>query len=294
MKFALGASGVQAMKYPLVAKRGEEAGFESFWMPEHLVMPTEVPNLYPYTPGWVPPITEKTQLYDPWVTLGWVAAQTETINLGTGVFILPLRHPLYTARQVATLDMISRGRVLLGVGAGWQPQEFDYVGLGFKNRGRRMEECFEVLRKLWTQPVIEHHGEFFDFGPCTFEPKPTRPGGPPIMVAGNSEIALRRTGQFGDGWVGHAPTLEENKEFVAKIKMYRQEFGRANTPFEFHSSLKKDLPGPPTLDDAKRMEEIGITQIQVTPWPAFQRKVTIDEMYEAIDDFGNNVIAKFS
>ena len=132
LKFGLGASGVQAMKYPLIAKKGEEAGFESFWMPEHLIMPTEVPNKYPYTPGMVPPINSKTQMYDPWVTLGWVAAVTEKINLATGVFILPLRHPIYTARQVATLDMISQGRVQLGVGAGWQPDEFDYVDLGWR------------------------------------------------------------------------------------------------------------------------------------------------------------------
>lgn len=294
MKFALAASGVQAMKYPLIAQRAEHAGYESFWMPEHLIMPTEVPNLYPYTPGWVPPINEKTQLYDPWVTLGWVAAQTSTINLGTGVFILPLRHPIYTARQVATLDMLSQGRVLMGVGAGWQPQEFDYVGLGFKSRGRRMEECFEVLRKLWTERIIEHHGEFFDFGPCMFEPKPTRPGGPPIMVAGNSDVALRRAGQFGDGWVAHAPTFDECNAMVTKINTHRREFGRESAPFEFTSSLKKDTLDPITLEEAKRMEDIGIDRIQVTPWPSFGRKVSLEERFEAIDQFADQVIAKMN
>ena len=294
LKFGLGASGVQAMKYPLIAKKGEEAGFESFWMPEHLIMPTEVPNKYPYTPGMVPPINSKTQMYDPWVTLGWVAAVTEKINLATGVFILPLRHPIYTARQVATLDMISQGRVQLGVGAGWQPDEFDYVDLGWRDRGPRMEECIEVLRKLWTQPVIEHHGRFFDFGPCTFEPKPTRPGGPPITIAGNSEIALRRAGHFGDGWLGHSPTLEENRDMVAKINTYRHELGRNNVPFEFTSSLKKDTPGPLTLDDAKRLEEVGVTRIQVTPWTAFQGKVKIDDMLRAIEDVGDRIISRLN
>lgn len=292
LKFSLAASGVQAMKYPLVAKKAEDCGYNSFFMPEHLIMPVDVPNKYPYTPGYVPPINAKTQLYDPWVALAWVAGSTEKINLGTGIFILPLRHPIYTARQVATADMISRGRIILGVGAGWQPQEFEYVGLSFKDRGHRMEECIEVLRKLWTQPVIEHHGKYFNFGPATFEPKPARPGGPPILIAGNSEVVFRRCGQMGDGWYGHAPTFAENQEFVEKINSYRREFGREKLPFDFATSLKRDRPGPPTLDEAKRMEEIGITTLNITPWVAFQRKVTIDQMYAGIEDFANNVMAK--
>ncbi len=292
MKIGISPFGVQAMKYPLIAKKAEEVGFESFWMPEHLIMPTEVPNKYPYTPGFVPPITAKTQLYDPWVTLAWLAAATEKINLATGVFILPLRHPIYTARQVATLDMLSRGRVLMGVGVGWQPEEFDYVDLGWKDRGPRMGECIEVMRKLWTQPVIEHHGEFFDLGPCTFEPKPTRPGGPPIIIAGNSEIAMRRTGQYGDGWIGHSPTFAQNKEMVAKINMYRSEFGRDKAPFEFTSGLKKDTPGPASLDEVKSLEEIGIDRLQVTPWMPVEGKLTVDHMLEGIENYGNSVVAK--
>ncbi len=294
MKIGFTVFGVQAMKYPIVAKKAEDAGFESFWMPEHLIMPTEVPNLYPYTPGMVPPINARTQMYDPWVTLAYVAAATETIKLGTGVFILPLRHPVYTARQVATLDMVSRGRVLLGVGAGWQPEEFDYVGLGFKDRGPRMEEAIEVIRKLWTEEVIEHHGRFFDVGPCRFEPKPAAYPYPPILIGGNSEVALRRAGQFGDGWFAHAPTFEQNKEWIDKINGHRREAGRDHLPFEFTSALKKDSPGPPTLDELKSLEDIGVTRTQVTPWLPPEGKLKIDHMLAGIENYGEKVIAKLS
>ena len=167
---------------PAIAARAEEVGYGSVFVPDHVVFPVRVESPYPYTPDGSFPFALDTPLYDPWVILSTIAAATSTIRLGTGIYVLPLRHPLVTARAVTSLDVLSGGRAILGVGAGWLAEEFTTLGLEPKRRFSRTEECIEVLRALWTQDEPEYHGRHFDFDPVHFAPRPVQhpsPADPP-------------------------------------------------------------------------------------------------------------------
>jgi probable F420-dependent oxidoreductase len=219
-----------------------------------------MPPTYPYSESGLPPISSDTPLYDPWVVLGSVATVTETIRLSTYVYVLPLRHPFITARSVVTLDLVSNGRVTLGVGAGWLEEEFVASGQQFSDRGRRMEEAIEIIRRLWRDDVTEHHGEFYDFAPMKFQPKPVQKPSIPIEIGGHSRAALQRAGRLGDGWVevgsGNLGTLGDRLRIVMAA---RRSAGREHEPFEISSGLGTDP------DKIRRCEDLGVTRVIVGP-----------------------------
>ena len=190
-----------------VARRAETLGFESVWVPEHLVFPTEIRSRYPYSPDGVPPVRPEWPHLDPLMILMHVASVTTHLRLGTNIYLLPLRHPLVTARLAVSLDVLSGGRLTLGVGIGWLKEEFEAVGIEFASRGARTRECVRALRALWTMPQPEFHGRFFSFGPVYFEPKPIQKPHPPLVFGGETPRALERAAAVGDGWygVGHTP-----------------------------------------------------------------------------------------
>ena len=178
----------------------DRLGFESVWLPEHLVLPVSMSGS-PHAGAEHPPIPPDTALFDPFAYLAFLAGRTRRIRLGTQVYNIGLRHPFVTARAVTTLDVVSGGRVELGLGAGWLRSEWDVVGLDFHSRGRRVDEAIDVCRRLWSEEVVEHHGEFFDFAPVRFEPKPHQAGGPPLHIGGDGPAALRRAARVGAGWI---------------------------------------------------------------------------------------------
>lgn len=184
-----------------IARRADELGYDSVWISEHLVFPTEIASQYPYDAAVGAPLSA-TPLFDPLVTLSYLAAQTRTIQLGTAIYILALRHPVMTAKLVATLDALSGGRVILGVGAGWLREEFDAVGAPWDRRGPRMDECVDIMRRLWSEPHVAHHGEFYHFENMCFEPKPER-APVPILIGGESPAALRRAAQRGGAFAAN-------------------------------------------------------------------------------------------
>src|SRR6185369_9789613 len=190
-----------------IAIHAETLGFESVWVAEHLVFPTQIQSRYPYSAEGVPPINPATPLLDPLLVLMQVAAVTERIRLGTNVYILPLRHPLVVARMAMTLDLLSNGRLTFGIGLGWLAEEFDAAGVDFATRGARTREYVRALRALWSDSEPSFNGKYVSFGPVKFEPKPVQKPHPPIVFGGESEAALRRAAALGDGWygVGHTP-----------------------------------------------------------------------------------------
>jgi probable F420-dependent oxidoreductase len=246
-----------------VAARAESLGFESVWVPEHLVFPTEIRSRYPYTANGIPPIRVDAPHLDPLVTLTHIAAATRTIRLGTNVYILPLRHPLVTARVAVSVDHFSGGRLTLGVGAGWMEEEFVAAGIDFATRGARMRECVRALRALWTEAEPSFHGKFFDFGPVKFEPKPVQTPSIPLVFGGETDVALRRAAKLGDGWYGVGHTPESAAGQVAKLRRLRDEAGRGDVAFEHTVSH-----GAPTLDrdGVRRYEDAGIDRVVVLPW----------------------------
>jgi probable F420-dependent oxidoreductase len=287
MKFGVALFGISPRHYAEATVAAEENGFESVWLPEHLVFPAEMPPTYPYSGRGVPPIAADTALYDPWVVLGYLAHATHSIRLGTEVFILPLRHPLATARSVVTVDRLSGGRVTVGVGVGWLEPEFEAVGLPFRDRGSRTDEIVPLLRRLWTEDVISHDGDHFRFGPVRFEPKPLQKPCPPIEIGGVTPPALRRAGRLGDGWIEiGARDLVDLEEKVAVVEKHRHDAGRDHMPFEVTTTggLARDR------ESVRRCRDIGVTRIIATPPPAGGR-AGVEPVVDWTKRFADELIA---
>jgi len=302
MKFAIAMAGLGARHYPEVAGAAEMNGFDSIWMPEHLIFPVEMTPNYSYTPDGYPPMHSDTPAFDPWIVLGGVATRTSTIKLATGVFILPLRHPVQVARSIITLDRLSGGRVIAGIGVGWLPDEFEIVGEDFRNRGRRTDEMIVLMRKLWAEDTIEFHGEFYDLPPVKFLPKPVnKQQGIPIIVGGTSPGALSRAGRLGDGWIHHAQVhasvysgeanpgtneqdFTELEHHIHVIDVHRREAGRSDRSFEVVAGMG------PTLEAARRCAEMGVTTYSAGP-SAAGLKGTKDDFIDWVKRFADEVIA---
>jgi probable F420-dependent oxidoreductase len=243
-----------AVTGPGLAVVAEQLGFESVWVAEHLVMPLDLTD-HSGEHGTATWAADKPW-YDPWILLAAVAAKTSTLRLASSVWIVPLRHPVITARSVVTLDQVSQGRVILGAGVGWLKGEYDAMGESFKTRGRRMDEIVPLLRRLWSEDIVNHDGTFYTFGPVVFEPKPVRPGGVPIEIGGTSRAALERAARLGDGWIAmDTENLDELAEMIRFVHQVRKIAGRDHLPFEITSSSQPDL------DQVRRLAEIGVTRV---------------------------------
>jgi probable F420-dependent oxidoreductase len=180
------------------AKEAEGHGFESVFFPEHTHIPTA--RTSPYPGGGDLPM-EYWHSHDPLVALAAVAGATETIRLGTGITLITEHDPLLMAKQVASLDVISNGRVILGIGAGWNKEEMGHHGVAFKDRWKVTRERILAMREIWTEDEAEYHGEFVDFDPVWAFPKPVQKGGPPILMGAQSKWAFDRTVEYCDGWM---------------------------------------------------------------------------------------------
>lgn len=242
-----------------VAVEADRLGFESIWMAEHLVLPIAMRGQL--VPGEEhPPIPASTPVFDAVAYLSFVAGRTERIRLGTNVYLLGIRHPFVGARAFATLDVLSGGRAEVGVGAGWLETEWDAVGLDPRTRGRRLDEAIDVCRRLWTDDVIEHHGEFYDFEPVMFEPKPVQ-ARLPLVVGGESRRALRRAAEHGDGWIGMFHTPETAAAQIAVLRQLEDAAGRADRPV--HVTVMGSVDDD---DDVARWQEAGVDRLMVVPW----------------------------
>ncbi len=205
MKFGVippyGVAPVESPEFAVAFTQMAEAhGFESVWVVEHVVMAVAYASVYPYDPSGRSPFTADVPQPDPLLWLSYVAATTRRIRLATGVLILPQRNPLILAKELATLDRLSGGRVELGIGVGWVREEAEAVGTNFHNRGRRADEYVEAMRALWREPVATFKGEFVSFEGVVSRPKPVQSGGVPIVVGGHSLAAARRAGRLGNGF----------------------------------------------------------------------------------------------
>jgi probable F420-dependent oxidoreductase len=262
VEIGLSLTKVRLDQMPEFARRAEELGYESVFAPDHLLVPVNFASRYPGTRDGDFPYPKTTPLYDPWMALMQIAQVTTTIKLGTGIYVLPMRHPIVTARMVTTLDVVSGGRAILGVGAGWLKEEFQALGIDPGTRFRRTEEAAEAIRVLWTEPEPEYHGTYFDFNPVHFEPKPVASPHPPILFGGYSEGALRRAIRFGDGWLsgGDHAGLDDIAALMRRIEELRDELA-IDRPFQV--TLMGARPEPALLEG---MAEAGVDRVAVMPW----------------------------
>jgi probable F420-dependent oxidoreductase len=252
------AVGVNLSPVPLselgeAARRAEALGYESAWIGEHVIVPQELTSHYPY--GDHPPLRADFRFFDPLCALALIAAQTTRLRLGTGVLILPLRDPFTTARAIVTVDGLSGGRLLLGMGAGWMREEFDLLGVPFASRGARFDEMLELLTRLFVDAAPEHHGAIWNLPASGFEPKPVQRPRPPFLLGGSSPVALRRAACSGDGWYGSRTTPEDLGAIVARLAAHRS--GRPPL-----SITVGGVPGAAL----EAYEMAGAERVVVTPW----------------------------
>lgn len=183
------------------AQVAEACGFDTIWTSDHIIVPTSVQSFYPYHPDGQMPFVPHEPYLEPLIVMTYLAAVTQRIRLGTSVLILPYRNPVFTAKALATLDVLSHGRITLGVGVGWMEEEFKALGLEtYARRGAYSDECVRIFRALWTQDEPAFQGEFHQFAGIKCEPKPVQAGGIPIWVGGHTPQAIRRAARLGDGW----------------------------------------------------------------------------------------------
>jgi probable F420-dependent oxidoreductase len=260
VKFGIPLGALNAHFHMDVADAAERLGFESVWMPEHLVLPATMKGS-PIPGDDHPPVPPTTPVFDAFGYLAYLAARCPSLRLGTHVYNIGLRHPFVAARAVQTLDVLSGGRVEFGIGASWLAEEWEAIGLDFRTRGRRVDEALDVCKRLWSEPEIEHHGEFFSFDAVAFEPKPVQKPWPPILVGGESPAALRRAARSCDGWIGMSHTFESAAMQIAALRELLAEHRRSDDDFQIC------LGGPVTsTDDVARWEELGVTRLIVGPW----------------------------
>jgi probable F420-dependent oxidoreductase len=259
VKFGVALGRLNPAFFTDVTLEADRLGYESVWLPEHLVFPVHMTRS-PHPGQEHPPVPPETPVFDAFGYLSFLAGRTKDIRLGTHVYLLALRHPFVAARAVQTLDLVSRGRTEVGIGAGWLESEWEAVGLNFHTRGRRLDEAIQVCRRLWTERVVEHHGRFYDFDPVMFEPKPIQQP-PPLHVGGESDAALRRAARLGDGWIGMGHTLESAGQAIGRLRQLRMEAGRAADRFEVTLSGQVNDP-----EDVQRWEETGVDRLIVSPW----------------------------
>ena len=212
-----------------VARFAEELGFEGVFLSDHGIYPLELQAAYPYSPDGKPPMNPSWWYPDAWTTLGAIAAVTTRLRFSLSVYVLPLRNPFEVARASGTLDILSNGRLALGIGTGWMKDEFDLYGVDFATRGARMDEMLAILGAFWRDGIVEFHGEHFDFPPVQISPAPGREV--PVYIGGGAPVALRRAARH-DGWIGAGNTLEEVPRVLAEIAGYRVALGRTMAGFE--------------------------------------------------------------
>jgi probable F420-dependent oxidoreductase len=261
VKFGIALGRLNPGFFTDVTVEADRLGFESVWFPEHLVLPVDMTSS-PHPGQDVPPVPPDVPVFDCFAYLSHLAGRTDRIRLGTHVYNLALRHPFVAARAVQTLDIVSGGRAEVGIGASWLAEEWQATGLDFHSRGRRLDEALAVCTRLWSERVVEHRGEFFEFDPVMFEPKPIQKPWPPIHVGGESDAALRRAARLGNGWIGITHTVESVRPSVERLQKLREEADRADVPFEV------TVGGPvSSRDDVARWEEAGVDRLIVAPWP---------------------------
>jgi probable F420-dependent oxidoreductase len=234
-----------------IAKAAEDAGLESVWTGEHVVLPD--PRVPPS------PSEPQTPFLDPIVALGHIAAHTSRIRLGTGIVILPQRNPVVLAKELATLDVVSKGRLIFGIGAGYLEPEFRAIGAPFEDRGAATDEWIKVLQALWTMPKPSHRGKYFSFDGIDAQPRPVQNPHPPIVVGGMSKLAAKRAVRYGNGWYGFMTDVERTKLVLGWIDAYIE---RGLRPDELGPlEISVTPPVRPTKESYEPFAAIGVHRL---------------------------------
>jgi len=247
------------------ARAAEDFGFESLWVPEHPCIPVHYETPFPGSAdGKVP--RPYWSSYDPFVALSFAAAATSKIRLATGICLVAQRDPIVTAKEVASLDVLSGGRFLFGVGGGWLKEEMVLMGANYARRWAQVKDRILAMKKIWTEDEAEYSGEFVNYPPIKSDPKPLQKPHPPVHIGGNHPNSFKRVGEWGDGWIPLRLSPEEAKEGREKIASYARAAGRDASKIEISV-----FGSEPSLDQRKAYEDAGVDryvifQKSAGPW----------------------------
>jgi probable F420-dependent oxidoreductase len=255
-----------------VAAAADSAGFATLWSGEHVVMVDESASRYPYSDDGRIAVPAEADWIDPLIGLSFAAAATSTIRIATGVLLLPEHNPVLVAKQAATLDSLSGGRLTLGIGIGWSREEFDALGVPFERRGARTKEYVEAIRTLWRDDVASFDGEFVHFNAVRVNPKPVHDRRIPILIGGNSDAALRRVAAWGDGWYGfNLAGVDAVAERVAVLRGFCEQQDRDSAELRIAVALR-DL----TPDDVAPLAASGVDELVLVEGPPEDASVASD------------------
>jgi probable F420-dependent oxidoreductase len=282
-----------------LARTADAHGWDSIQVADAPFFPEVTSEPYPYTPDGKRFWPLDLPVLDPWVAIAAMATVTERIRFLPSVLRLAIRHPLLEAKALCSVAAMSNDRVALGVGLAWMPEEFKWLGVDKKTRGKRQNEAIQVVRLLLAGGMVEFHGEFFDFERLQMAPVPKKKI--PIYVGGSTAPALRRAARYGDGWIGIVHTKDEIAGCLAELARMRRELGREREPFD----VMLHCPDATTVDDMRRLEDLGVTDLQVAPWtqPSILAELGVSSMamqpplalkQDAIKRYADDIIAKVS
>ncbi|RPA12409.1 TIGR03619 family F420-dependent LLM class oxidoreductase [Gordonia sp. OPL2] len=289
MRFTFAEAMTDPTFYPPLAQAAEQAGYSGFTIPDSLAYPAESDATYPYTPDGNREFLDDKAFIETFIQAAALGAVTETIRFTPFVVKLPVRPPALVAKQASSVAFLTNNRFALGVGTSPWPEDYDFMGVDFKRRGKRMDECMDIIRGLTTGEYFEFHGEFYDIPRIKMTPAPTEPI--PLLVGGHADLALRRAVIRGDGWMHGGGPAEELDELLDKIADIRKAEGKTNDPFEIHV-ISTDAY---TVDGCKRLEDKGITDVIVgfrLPYIKGPDTEPLEKKIEHLNWYAENIIAK--
>jgi probable F420-dependent oxidoreductase len=288
LDFGVNVFGVGALADPRalaeVARLAEQLGYHSVFVADHVIVPRTLASRYPYSRDGSFPYDPDRDWLDPMVALGFLAASTSTVRIGTSITVLPMRHPIITAKQVASADHLSAGRVIFGVGVGWMAEEFQFLGEPFHERGRRMDEYLRLVKTLWTEKDPTFAGEYSDVKSCAITPKPVQKPHVPIWIGGDSPAALRRAARLGNGWHSAGTTLGELPGKLRLLDDALAAAGRRRTDITV-SAFPTDRF---TVDVVRGFAAHGVDHVMV---PAFSFEA--DKVKRRLEQIATDVIAPY-
>jgi probable F420-dependent oxidoreductase len=277
------AAGTDAQSIRTIAEHAERLNFNTLWAPEHVVLMDNYTSKYPYSESGRTAGSMDFPLLNPFVALAYAAAFTSRIRLATGICLVPEHNPVVLAKEIASLDHLSGGRFMLGVGIGWLEEEFRALGIPWERRARRTIEYIEAMQRLWTDDVSSYKGEFVNFEGVRSFPKPVSGGKLPIIFGGESEPALKRVARYGTGWFGMNLTTADAAQKIARLRELMAMYNRKPEDVELMVGPKTRL----STDDLKRLRDLGVQEVVVPSWG---RRPDVQEHVRRLEDAARTLV----
>ena len=291
MKFIANISMCDPTFYVPLAQAAEAAGFDTVAVPDSIAYPKESSSTYPYNFDGTREFLENKPFIEPHIAISAMATVTRTIEFHTFVVKMPIRQPVIYAKEVTSLAVITGNRFALGVGTSPWPDDYEIVQLPWEGRGRRFDECIEIVRGLAAGGYFEYHGEFYDFPAIKMEPVPSAPI--PVLIGGHNDAQLRRAARLADGWMSAGSTFEDLVAMIDRMNDLRKEYGRTQERFDIYATTPESF----TLDGIRQLEDLGVTHTaggfgRFDPYGIETDPETLQEKVDNLNRHGDEIISK--